>query len=52
MSAMNTIFLNNLNGIIIILVLVLILLVGLIVVDKENTVKLFRKRTLYPCLNW
>lgn len=52
MNAMNPVFLNNLNGIIIILVLVLILLVGLVVVDKENNEKLFRKRTLYPCLNW
>lgn len=52
MNAMNTIFLNNLNGIIIILVLVLILLVGLVVVLKEYNRKLFRKRALYPCLNW
>jgi energy-converting hydrogenase Eha subunit F len=44
MNTMTTIFLNNLNGIIIILVLVLIALVGLVVVENENKPKLFPKK--------
>lgn len=51
MNAMNVVFSNNLNMIIIILVLELIVLVGLEVLFKKNNQNCYeRNHPLYPCM--
>ncbi len=51
MNAMNVVFSNNLNMIIIILVLELITLVGLDVLFKKNIRNCYeRNHPLYPCM--